>query len=137
VYLIALDPLRCADVERRRRGEGVAPAAHDWQKEARKLELQAAEQAGCHPSRHLRYTRCPGPVDEARAVTLIMGFRDPVPRGKAKQILRVRRPLLRAVPSVGRERSPSMSRRWQSSRQRRRARICRVLSPRIGHPATL
>ena len=97
VYLIESDIdhplLRLLDV---RRGAGevkVEPAAssrNDWQKEARKLELQGKqEQADAIRHGILRETPVPWPVfDEARVrETLIKVFRDPVPRGKAKQQL--------------------------------------------------
>jgi hypothetical protein len=97
VYLIESDIdhplLRLLDV-RRGAGEVKVEAAasnrDEWQKEARKLELQGKqEQADAIRRGILRETPVPWPVsDEARVrETLIKVFRDQVPSGKAKQQL--------------------------------------------------
>ncbi|MCC7327176.1 MAG: hypothetical protein IT521_10275 [Burkholderiales bacterium] len=97
VYLIESDIdhplLRLLDLRRGAGGVKVEPVASsrdDWQKEARKLELQGKqEQADAIRHGILRETPVPWPVfDEARVrETLIKVFRDPVPHGKAKQQL--------------------------------------------------
>ena len=97
VYLIESDIdhplLRLLDV---RGGAGevnfevAASSRDDWQKEARKLELQGKqEQADAIRQRILREAPVPWPVfDEARVrETLIKVFREQVPSGKAKQQL--------------------------------------------------
>ncbi len=97
MYLIESDIdhplLRLLDVQRgagELKIEAEASSRDDWQKEARKLELQGKqEQADAIRQGILRETPVPWPVfDEARArETLIKVFRDPVPGGKAKQQL--------------------------------------------------
>lgn len=96
-YLVESDVdhplLRLLDV---RRGidnvkvEAAASSRDDWQREARKLELQGKqEQADAIRRGILRETPVPWPVfDEARVrETLTKVFRDQVPSGKAKQQL--------------------------------------------------
>ncbi len=70
--------------------EARASSLDDWQKEARRLELQGKqEQADAIRQQVLRQTPVPWPVfDEARLrETLGKVFRDPVPGNKAKQQL--------------------------------------------------
>src|SRR5207244_6844560 len=97
VYLIESDIdhplLRLLDVRRDVddvKVEAAASSRNDWQKEARKLELQGKrEQADAIRHGILRETPVPWPVfDEARVrETLTKVFRDHVPSGKAKQQL--------------------------------------------------
>ena len=97
VYLIESDTghplLRLLSVQQdseRVKVEARASSLDDWQKEARKLELQGKqEQADAIRQGILKHTPVPWPVfDEARLLeTLTKVFRDAAPGGKAKQQL--------------------------------------------------